>query len=118
MTHSSAEATAPARRNAMAGALTAMLLLCAPAATAEGDPAAGEVKIMTCRGCHGSEGYKNVYPTYHVPKLVGLSENYIRAALQGYRDGTRKHPTMQSQAGSMTDQDIDDIAAYIGSLSQ
>ena len=118
MNHQSAEATAPARRHAMAGAVAALFLLAAPLAQAEGDVEAGKVKVMTCLGCHGSDGYKNVYPTYHVPKLVGLSTRYIATALRAYRDGSRQHPTMQSQGGSMTDQDIDDIAAYIGSLGE
>jgi cytochrome c553 len=38
------------------------------------------------------------------------------AALQGYRDGTRQHPTMQAQASSMSDEDMQDLAAYFSSI--
>lgn len=93
----------------------------APAATpaaapAKGDAARGKELSYTCRGCHGVTGYRNVYPHYHVPRLVGQSEAYLAAALTGYRDGTRKHPTMQAQAQSFSEQDIADVAAYLASL--
>ncbi|MFZ5656894.1 MAG: c-type cytochrome [Pseudomonadota bacterium] len=86
------------------------------AAPAKGDVARGKELSYTCRGCHGVTGYRNVYPHYHVPRLVGQSEAYLAAALTGYRDGTRKHPTMQAQAQSFTEQDVADLAAYLASL--
>ncbi|MBT8144246.1 MAG: cytochrome c [Gammaproteobacteria bacterium] len=87
------------------------LVLCG-IAVAEGDPEAGEVKSYTCRGCHGIANYKNVYPTYRVPKLVGQNAEYLVIALKAYRSGERSHPTMQSQAVPMSDQDMEDIAAF------
>ncbi len=36
-----------------------------------GDPEAGKIGAYTCTGCHGIPGYKNDYPTSHVPKLGG-----------------------------------------------
>lgn len=107
-------------RQALIACLTAMTWLAGgvSAAAADGDPEAGRIKSETCKGCHGSAGYKNIYPMYNVPKLVGLSGDYIKLALLAYRTAERDHPTMRSQAGSMTDQDIADIAAYIGSLGQ
>jgi cytochrome c553 len=38
---------------------------------------------------------------------------YIVAALHEYKSGERPHATMHAQAASMTDQDIEDIAAYL-----
>ena len=61
-------------------------------------------------------GYKNAYPSYHVPKIGGQSEAYLNAALLEYRKGTRKHPTMQAQAQSFSEQDIADIAAFLSSI--
>ena len=61
-------------------------------------------------------GYKNAYPSYHVPKLGGQSETYLNNALKEYRGGKRKHPTMQAQAESFSEQDIADIAAYLSSI--
>ena len=83
---------------------------------AAGDVEAGKVKSYTCTGCHGIPGYKNVYPTYHVPKLGGQNEAYIAASLKAYRDGERDHKTMVLQASALTDEDIADIAAYFASL--
>ncbi|HWS78427.1 MAG TPA: cytochrome c, partial [Thermomonas sp.] len=81
-----------------------------------GDAARGKGLTYTCRGCHGVTGYKNAYPSYHVPKLGGQSETYLNNALKEYREGKRKHPTMQAQAESFSEQDIADIAAYLGSI--
>ena len=95
---------------------TFMLALGASTASAAGDPEAGKIKSYTCTGCHGIPGYKNVYPTYHVPKLGGQNEAYIVAALKAYRDGERDHKTMVLQSEALSDEDIADIAAYFASL--
>ena len=90
--------------------------LFAQQANADGDAARGESLGYTCLGCHGIEGYRNAYPSYRVPKLGGQKATYLTIALQGYRDGTRKHPTMSAQASSLSDQDIADVTAYLASL--
>jgi len=97
--------------------LTASALFVQPA-HAEGDAARGKALAYTCLGCHGIEGYRNAYPSYRVPKLGGQKAAYLVIALRGYRDGTRKHPTMTAQSSSLTDQDIDDIAAYLASIGK
>src|SRR5262245_61417995 len=78
----------------------------------EADPAHGKALSNTCLGCHGIPAYKNAYPNYSVPKLEGQHPEYIVSALQGYRSGDRSHLTMHSQASSLSDQDMQDIAAY------
>ncbi|HEY2145459.1 MAG TPA: c-type cytochrome [Steroidobacteraceae bacterium] len=83
------------------------------AAQAAGDPAQGEKKFYTCYGCHGIDNYRNAYPNYSVPKLRHQNGAYIIAALQEYRSGARPHATMHAQASSLSDQDIEDIAAYL-----
>lgn len=103
------------------GAAAAWLVACAvfmQAAGAEGDAKRGETLGYTCLGCHGIEGYRNAYPSYRVPKLGGQKAAYLAIALRGYRDGTRKHPTMTAQSSSLTDQEIDDIAAYLASIGK
>lgn len=85
-----------------------------PAVT--GSAERGEALSYTCRGCHGVQGYKNAYPNYHVPYIAGQSQRYLINALTEYGRGTRKHPTMQAQAESFTEQDIADIAAYLSGL--
>ena len=84
--------------------------------TTAGDAARGRQLVYTCQGCHGVEGYKNAYPNYHVPKIGGQTESYLVSALTAYGKGERKHPTMQAQAQSFSDQDIADIAAFLSSV--
>lgn len=88
----------------------------ATGAQPKGDPARGAALTYTCLGCHGVTGYKNAYPNYHVPRIGGQSEQYLFNALSEYRQGARKHPTMQAQAQSFSEQDIADIAAYLSGL--
>lgn len=83
-----------------------------------GDAATGRLLTYTCQGCHGVDGYRNVYPHYHVPKIGGQSREYLVNALHEYKRGTRRHPTMQAQAQSFTDQDIADIAAFLSELTK
>jgi cytochrome c553 len=82
-------------------------------AHAAGDPVQGEKKFYTCYGCHGVANYKNAYPDYSVPKLRHQNSAYLVSALHEYRDGTRPHATMHAQAVSLSDQDMEDIAAYL-----
>jgi len=90
----------------------ALAALAAPA-SADGDAAAGKQKTTLCAGCHGIEGYKTAYPeVYHVPKLGGQNAAYIVKALQAYKAGGRSHPSMHAIAASLSDQDMQDLAAY------
>ena len=79
---------------------------------AAGDAEAGKLKASTCMGCHGIPSYSNTYPTYYVPKLGGQHAQYIVSALQAYKNGQRPHRTMQAQAATLSEQDMQDIAAY------
>ena len=85
----------------------------APAAHAAGDAQKGKTLSYTCLGCHGIPNYKNVYPTYDVPKLVGQHPEYIVTALKAYRSGERSHGTMHAHAASLNDQDMLDIATFL-----
>ena len=104
-----APAAAPAATTPAAPAPTA-------AAAIKGDAARGKHLTYTCQGCHGVTGYKNAYPNYHVPRIGGQSEVYLTNALTEYKKGARKHPTMQAQAQSFSDQDIADIAAFLSTV--
>jgi cytochrome c553 len=83
---------------------------------ADGDAEVGKVLGYSCLGCHGIEGYRNAYPSYRVPKLGGQKAAYLVIALKGYREGTREHPTMVGQASSLSDEDIENVAAYLASI--
>ena len=81
-----------------------------------GNADTGRTLAYTCQGCHGVEGYKNAYPSFHVPRIGGQSAEYLVQALTAYKNGDRKHPTMQAQSQSFSEQDIADISAYLSSL--
>ena len=79
----------------------------------KGDVQAGERKIAMCIGCHGIVGYQASFPeVYKVPKISGQGAKYIVSALNAYKTGERKHPSMRGIAESLTDQDMSDLAAY------
>jgi cytochrome c553 len=101
------KATAPAL------VLAAFSLVHSAPAAAAGDPARGQVLGNTCLGCHGVDTYKNVYPTFSVPRLRGQHVSYLVNALKAYRSGDRSHGTMHAQAASLSDLDIEDISVYL-----
>ena len=80
---------------------------------------AGEKKASLCIGCHGIPGYQASFPeVYKVPMIAGQNAKYIMAALAGYKKGERKHPTMRGIAGSLSDQDMADLAAFYEQLGK
>ncbi len=88
------------------------LVFMLPAAHAQ-DAQAGEKKAAMCIGCHGIPAYQASFPeVYKVPMISGQPDKYIAAALTAYRKGDRKHPTMRGIAGSLSDKDIADLAAF------
>ena len=83
------------------------------AADIKGDAKAAENKVAMCIGCHGIPGYKATFPeVFQVPMIGGQPAKYIENALQAYKKGDRKHPSMKGIASSLSDQDIADVAAY------
>ena len=77
------------------------------------DAAAGEKKAAMCLGCHGITGYQASFPEiYKVPMISGQSTKYIVASLAAYKKGERKHPSMRGIAGSLSEADMADLAAY------
>jgi cytochrome c553 len=85
----------------------------AAAAEVVGNAKAAEHKVAMCIGCHGIPGYKSGFPeVYQVPMLGGQSAKYIESALNAYKKGDRKNPSMRGIAAGLSDQDIADVAAY------
>ena len=96
-------------------AAAALLPLAAAAQTppAPGDPNKGAQKVAMCQGCHGIVGWRTAFPeVYSVPRLGNQHEAYIVRALNEYKSGERKHPSMNAIAASLSDKDIADLAAY------
>lgn len=96
--------------------LAAAALLCSAGAAAqkpEAGPAGAGPNVSMCIGCHGLAGYRTAYPeVYHVPKIAGQQAEYIVKALQAYKSGARRHPSMRGIAASLSDKDMADLAAY------
>lgn len=89
------------------------LALAAPAFAA-GDVEAGKRKSLPCAACHGADGDASVDPQY--PRLAGQYEDYLAQALREYRSGERSDPIMMGFASTLSDQDIEDLAAYYSRL--
>lgn len=78
-----------------------------------GNASAGQAKAAVCMGCHSIPSYAASFPEVHkVPKISGQNAKYLIAALNGYKSGERKHPSMRSIASSLTAQDMADVSAF------
>jgi cytochrome c553 len=79
---------------------------------AGGNAAAGKEKSTVCASCHGPTG-DSTNPQF--PKLAGQYEDYIVRALSEYKSGARKNPIMKGFAAGLSEQDMENLAAYFSS---
>lgn len=79
---------------------------------ADGDADAGKQKTASCAGCHGQDG-NSIIPAF--PKLSGLGEKYLTAQLRHIKAGERVIVEMTGILDYMSDQDLQDMAAYYNS---
>ena len=102
--------------------LAASLVLAFGTASAKGNAAAGKTKAAACAACHGADG-NGIAPNY--PALAGQYQDYLEEALHEYQSGQGNHPAvgahrtnaiMNGMAAPLSDQDIEDLAAYFSSL--
>ncbi len=80
------------------------------------DIEAGKNKAILCATCHGLDGIAT-QPIY--PNLAGQNEAYLVSSLKAYRDKQRNGgmaSIMQMQAAKLSDDDIENLAAYFASL--
>jgi cytochrome c553 len=80
---------------------------------AGGSETAGIEAASTCVACHGQNGIA-VSPNW--PTLAGQHQDYLKHALNQYRDGTRKNPVMAQMAAPLTDDDVAVLVRYYSSL--
>jgi cytochrome c553 len=66
-----------------------------------------------CQACHGIDGLSKVPDS---PNIAGQTEPYIIAQLQAFKSGTRKNDAMSVVAPSLSDKDIEDLAAYFSAI--
>jgi cbb3-type cytochrome c oxidase subunit III len=93
----------------LAIAVTCVLLCSATTVWAAGDAAAGKQKSATCAACHGADGNSN-NPEW--PKLAGQNAAYLIKQLQNFKSGERVNATMNGMAANLSEQDMEDLAAY------
>jgi cytochrome c553 len=84
------------------------------AAKVAGDPAAGKQAAAGCATCHGAEG---ISPNDTWPNLAGQNAAYLARILAAYKSGDQKDVAMTPLAQALSDADIQNLAAYYGSLS-
>lgn len=83
---------------------------------AGGDIAAGKAKSAMCAACHGAKG-KAIISTY--PNLAGQNEQYLISAIKAYKNKNRaggQANMMQTQAATLVDDDIKNVAAYYANM--
>lgn len=89
-----------------------ILLLAIGTAQAAGNVAAGKAKAVTCAGCHGANG-QGVPPN---PALAGKSEAQLLQDLKDFKSGKTNNAIMKAMTASLSDQDMENLAAYYASL--
>lgn len=95
-------------------ALLAAALPVAAEGVDEGSVARGLEKSKICVACHGKRGI-STQPNY--PHLHGQHRTYILREMRAFRDGKRQDPIMTPMLGTLSDQDLQDIAAYYASFN-
>lgn len=78
-----------------------------------GDVTAGRKKALMCQACHGLDGLSK---TPDAPNIAAQIEPYIVVQLQAYKSGERKNDAMSVVAPSLSDTDIEDLAAYFSAI--
>lgn len=89
-------------------------LLISSSLSAEGDIEAGKQKSTACVACHGADG-NSVNPEW--PKLAGQNENYLVKQLKDFKDKKRVNALMSGPVANLSEQDMEDLAAYFSSQS-
>lgn len=82
-------------------------------ASADGNIEAGKKKAVPCQACHGIDG-NGIAPNY--PAIAGQYQDYLARALHEYKSGQRENAIMNGMAAPLSEQDIEDLAAYFASL--
>jgi len=97
----------------IAGIFLLGMLLGSAGGVAAGDATSGKDKSAACTGCHGVNGISS-NPMW--PNLAGQQEGYLVKQLQAFRDGVRDDALMTPMAKTLSDADIDNLAAYYSNL--
>ncbi|MCV2869260.1 c-type cytochrome [Defluviimonas sp. WL0002] len=101
----------------IASTLTLSFFATASAVLAEGDPEHGRDLARTnCARCHGVDGNARSTSFQPVPMLAGQPAVYLLEQMRNYasgkREDTSKGSAMTNFLRDLTDQDLEDLAAY------
>ena len=102
---------APARL--VACVLALLLATAGGAARAAGDLKAGRAKALMCQACHGLDGMSKVP---EAPNIAGQVEGYLVTQLQAFKSGARRNESMTVVASTLSDTDIENLAAYFAAI--
>ncbi len=81
-------------------------------ALAAGNIQAGKVLSVACAACRGANGQAMA----QYPALAGKNADQFVQALKDFKSGKRDNVFMKGMASSLSDQDIENVAAYYASL--
>ena len=93
----------------VATVLMGSMLALSPGLASAGDVQSGRMKASVCQGCHGRNGTA-ISPMF--PNLAGQQELYLRKAMRDYKSGARRDPQCSPVAKTLSNADIDNLAAY------
>ena len=99
--------------HAVAALAVAALLVAAANRAAAQDTAAGRQKALQCQGCHGLDGRAKIPGA---PHIGGQVKEYLAKSMRDYKSGARKDEVMGVVVRQLSDQDIEDLAAYYAGL--
>lgn len=91
----------------------AFFLAFASATAMAGDPENGRVKARQCQACHGMDGLSKLP---EAPNLRGQIETYLVKAIHDFKEGNRHNEIMNTVAAKLSEEDIENLAAYYTSL--
>ena len=90
-----------------------LVLLTAAGDALGADAKAGRAKALMCQACHGMDGMSKVPDA---PNIAGQMESYLVTQLHAFKAGDRKSEAMSVVASTLSDADIDNLAAYFSSI--
>jgi len=101
------------KRNSIQILATLALFVFFPQFVIAGDITVGKEKSIMCTGCHGENGI-SISP--QIPNLAGQKETYLINTIKDFRSEVRKNPIMNSMVKTLSDADVENLAAYFSSL--
>ena len=108
----SAIAERPSRAALAALAGFAALIPSVTCAQAAGDRALGEYLSSECTACHQTSGRHDG----GIPAIIGLPSDQFIALMNSYKDRQRENQVMRTIAGRLTQEEVEALASYYGSL--